>query len=80
MKKENEEIWWEIEREFIPPQLLMTYKEICKNESEFEKYIFAHLMNKSPQLINKYKNLIDGTDNLNWILENYPLTKIYLKD
>ena len=79
MKKENEETWVDL-IDLIDPQLLMAYKEICKNETEFEKFIFAHLMSKNPQLINKYKHLIDGTDSLNWILENYPLTKIYLKD
>jgi len=79
MKKENEETWWKIVRELIPPQLLMAYKEICKNETEFEKYIFADLMNKKPELINKYKHLLDNIT-LKEIINEYPLTKIYLKD
>ncbi len=79
MNNKNEETWFDL-MYLIDSQLFLAYKNICKSEIEFEKFIFAHLMKKSPDLINKYKHLLDGTDSLNWVLENYPLTKIYLKD
>ena len=78
MNNKNEETWLDF-IDLVDPQVVMAYKQICKNEIEFEKFIFGHSMSINPKLINKYRHLLEGTDSLYWVLENFPQTKLYLE-
>ena len=46
---------------------------------EVRKLMFVKVMENSPNTINDFKHLLDDTT-LKEIINEYPLTKIYLKD
>jgi hypothetical protein len=54
---------------------------ISKNGSTEEvrnRIIFEEVMTTHPELINKYKHLLDS-ETLKKVIDKYPLTKLYLK-